>query len=228
MEPIRHQEPKNNFLKKVRALADKNKIVLVFDEVSSGFRLRVGGAHALFGVFPDIAVYAKALGNGYPIGAIVGRGEVMDAAQRSFISSTYWTERIGPAAALAVIKKMQAKKVPEYLEKIGAMIGAGWKDLAKKHALNLSFEGPNCLVGFSFNYDDKQELKTLFTQEMLKRHFLAGPSVYVSLSHTPALVKKYLRAVDEVFAIIGCALKSGNVKSFLDGSVSHSSFERLT
>lgn len=228
MEPIRHQEPKDGFLQKVRALANRHKIVLVFDEVSSGFRLRVGGAHVLYKVLPDIAVYAKALGNGYPIAAIVGTKKVMDAAQTSFISSTYWTERIGPAAALAVIKKMEVKKVPEHLERIGKIIGDGWEKLAKKHGLDISIEGPNCLINFSFNYKNAGEIRTLFIQEMLDRGYLGTTGVYVSFAHQESDVKRYLKVIDEVFGILKKAIESGIVKKLLRGPVAHSGFSRLT
>ena len=228
MEPIRHQEPMNGFLNKVREITDRKKIVLIFDEVSAGFRLRLGGSHELFKVEPDIAVYAKALGNGYPIAAIVGRKEVMEAAQKSFISSTYWTEKIGPTAALAVIKKMKAKKVPQHLERIGAMIGKGRKELAAKHGIALKIEGPNCLITLSFDDKNANELKTLFIQEMLDRGFLATTSVYVSYAHTEMHVKKYLSAVDEVFTVIKKALNENNVVKYLRGPVAHTGFNRLT
>jgi glutamate-1-semialdehyde 2,1-aminomutase len=228
MEPIRHQEPADGFLKKVRAIATKHKIVLIIDEVSVGFRIRLGGAYASYGIEPDIAVYAKALGNGYPIAAVVGRAEVMDAAQKTFISSTYWTERIGPAAALAVIKKMRAKKVPQHLDNIGAEIIKGWKRLAKKHGINIKTETPNCLCTFSFDYPNAQEIRTLFTQEMLDRGFLAVGSVYVSYAHTSAHVKKYLKAVDEVFALLRAAIDEGDVVSKLRGPVAQTGFKRLT
>jgi glutamate-1-semialdehyde aminotransferase len=228
METVRHHMPENDFLKKVQALAKAHGAVFVLDEVSSGFRLTLGGAYKLFGIEPDIAVYAKALGNGYPIAAIVGRKEVMEAAQKSFISSTYWTERIGPSAALAVIKKMRAKKVPQHLEKIGKMIGKGWESLAKKHGLEMSFDGPNCLITFTLNYPNAQELKTLFIQEMLERGYLTTTTVYVSYAHKEADVKKYLKAVDEVFAILKDGLTTNTVSQKLKFPVAHTGFSRLT
>ena len=110
MEPVRNYEPEDNFLGKVREIADKIGAVLVFDEISSGWRMTVGGVHKLYSVYPDIVVYAKAISNGFPMGAIVGKGKIMDVAQSSFISSSYWTEKIGPAAALATINKLQLKQ----------------------------------------------------------------------------------------------------------------------
>lgn len=228
VEPIRHQEPRNGFLEKVCKIARERKIVLIFDEVSVGFRMCVGGAHALFNVEPDIAVYAKAMGNGYPIAAIVGRKDVMDSAQKTFISSTYWTERIGPTAALATIKKMKAKKVPEHLEKIGRLIRNSWEKLAVKHKLKIKTEGPNCLASFSFQYENALEIKTLFIQEMLDRGFLTTTSVYVSFAHQTKDVKKYLGAVDKVFGTLKEAIEKGDVAKRLRGPVAHTGFSRLT
>lgn len=228
MEPSRHQEPRDNFLKKVRKIADKNKIALIFDEISSGFRRNVGGAHLLYKVNPDIAVFGKAMSNGYPMAAIIGRKKVMQAAQETFISSTYWTERVGPVAALATIKKMKKKNVPEHLDYIGKMIGEGWKKIAEKYNLDITIGGPNSLINFSFNYKNAQEIKTLFTQEMLKSGYLASLTVYVSFSHTKEHIKKYLIAADKTFGIISKAIKAKNVKKLLAGPVAQQGFKRLT
>ncbi len=229
VEPLRHQEPNNNFLKETARIAKKIGAVLIFDEISIGWRLNIGGAHLLYGVNPDIAVFAKAMSNGYPMAAIIGKKNVMQAAQDTFISSTYWTERIGPAAALATIKKMKKVNMPAHIKKIGGMIGKGWKKLAKKHELDVTVVGPEALITFSFNYDERgQKLRTLFTQEMLSRGFLASASVYVSYAHEENHVKIYLKAVDEVFRIIKQAIESKSINKFLKGPIAHSGFKRLT
>ncbi len=229
VEPFRHQEPRDNFLQKVKEIAGRIGAVLIFDEISIGWRLNVGGVHLLFGVNPDIAVFAKAMGNGFPMAAIIGREEVMQAAQKTFISSTYWTERIGPTAALATIKKMKKENVPAHLKKIGKMIGDGWKKMAKKHGLKINILGPEALITFSFDYGlDSQAIRTLFTQEMLRRGFLASGSVYVSFAHKENHVKKYLAEVDEVFGIVKNAIDGKKVQTILKGPIAHSGFKRLT
>lgn len=229
VETLRDHEPEDNFLQKVRDIATRIGAVLVFDEITIGWRLTVGGAHLKYGVNPDIAVFAKAMGNGFPICAIVGRRDVMDAAQKTFISSTFWTERIGPTAALATIKKLQEQNVPAHVETIGQLIGDGWKQAATAHGLKIKVMGPNALVAFSFDYGgESQAIRTLFTQEMLKRGYLASSSVYVSLAHTPDDVRKYLAAVDETFGIIKSAIDSESVLQKLEGPVAHSGFKRLT
>ncbi len=227
-EPLRHHEPENNFLHKIRQIADEIGAVFIIDEITMGWRLTVGGSHLLYDVNPDIMVTAKAISNGYPMAAIIGKKEVMDAAQNSFISSTYWTERIGPTAAIATIKKMLKYNVPAHLNRIGKLIGEGWMDLAKKYDLDIEILPPNALISFSFNYENAQELKTLFTQEMLKRGFLASTSVYVSYSHTENHVKMYLKIVDDVFGIMKDAMNMNSVASMLEGPVAYEGFQRLT
>ena len=230
VEPMRHQEPRDDFLKQVKKVAKRVGAVLIFDEISIGWRLNVGGTHLLFGVTPDIAVFAKAMSNGYPMSAVIGRREVMQAAQESFISSTYWTERIGPVAALATIEKMQRVRLPAHLKKIGRMIGEGWETLAKKHGLKLKVVfTPEALISFSFDYgEESQAIRTLFTQEMLRLGYLASGSVYVSYAHKERDVRAYLRAVDQVFGIIRGAVAKKHVLQLLRGPVAQIGFKRLT
>ncbi len=231
MEPMLHHLPQAGFLPKVQKIAKDNGIVLIADEVTVGWRKNVGGAHALLGMKPDLAVYGKAMSNGYPMAAIIGRGEVMDVAQESFISSTYWTERVGPVAALATIAKLERENVPAHLVKIGRMIGEGWKKLAAEKGLDLTvmldFEP---LVAFDLKYGDaSQALATLFTQEMLERGYLAAKKgVYVSYSHHDDDVRDYLEHAGEVFGIMKKAADSGNVEKLLKGPVAHTGFKRLT
>ena len=228
MEPIRNFEPEKGFLETIRAETRKRGIVLVFDEVSSGWRLTVGGAHLKFKVDPDVAVFAKGISNGYPMAAIIGRGEVMNAAQDSFISSTYWTERIGPTAALATIRKLQADNVPQHLIRTGKTVKDGWTKAALKHNLKIHVGGMDPLAHFAFEDKEPLVLKTLFTQEMLGRGFLASTALYASLAHTHKDIAGYLEAADQVFALIARAIKKGNPTSFLKKSVCHSGFKRLT
>ena len=228
VEPIRHQEPKNNFLQRIREIANETDAVLIFDEITSGWRLTIGGSHLLYNVNPDMMVTAKAISNGYPMAAVIGKAEIMDAAQTSFISSTYWTEAVGPAAAIATIRKLERYNVPFHLDKIGALIGKKWNELAKKYDLNFSILPPNALVTFTIDYENAQAIKTLFTQEMLKRGYLASTSVYVSYAHTEEIVNEYMKNADEVFGLIKNAIDNNNINTLLEGPISHSGFQRLT
>jgi len=229
VEPVRHHMPENNFLENVREIANEANAVLIFDEITSGWRMNTGGIHKLLNVDPDIAVYGKGMGNGFPIAAAVGKRDIMDAAQTSFISITFWTNRIGPTAAIATIHKMLEKNVPLHLCKIGNMIGDGWKKIAKKHDLKIEIiDAIPPLITFIFNNQESQALHTLFTQEMLSRGFLASKSIYVSYAHNESDIKRYLENVDVVFGIIKKAIEKNNIYNLLKGPVAHTGFRRLT
>ena len=173
MEPLRSSEPPAGFLEGVRALATRAGAALVFDEVTSGFRLLSGGAHLRYGVQPDVAVFAKGMSNGYPMAAVIGTAGVMEAAQGSFISSTYWTERIGPTAALATIVKHRRERVHEHLIALGTRVQDGWAALARRHGLHVHVGGIAPLGHLKFEYPNALAVRTLFTQLMLDRGILA-------------------------------------------------------
>ena len=224
MEPIRNSYPENDFLNRIRKVTEENGILLIFDEVSSGFRLCCGGAHLVLGITPDIITLGKAMSNGYPMAAIVGKGSVMKAAQDTFISSTYWTERIGLVAAIATMKKYKERKVEAHLDRIGQSVKDGLLKCARKHNISIAVSGINPLAHFEFKYADSLVYKTYFTQEMLKKGYLATTSIYASYAHNMDIVEKYLEAVDEVFADI--ALLDGKLP-VLENEVCHSGFQRL-
>ncbi|MCX6809667.1 MAG: aminotransferase class III-fold pyridoxal phosphate-dependent enzyme [Candidatus Berkelbacteria bacterium] len=226
MEPIRNFKPNKDFISAIRSETRKRKIVLIVDEVTAGWRLNLGGAHLTLGIEPDIAVFGKGMSNGYPMGAIIGKAKIMNKAQESFISSTYWTERIGPVAALATIKEFKRLSVQKKLITTGKMVQEGWARLAKKHSLEIKVEGIYPLGHFTFISKEPLVLKTLFTQEMLKKGFLASTAFYASYAHNKSDVKRYLQATDEVFEKIAKAQKS-DPKKYLDGEICHSGFARL-
>lgn len=227
MEPTRSKTPAAGFLEDVRHIADRIGAVLIFDEATVGFRLATGGAHLIYGVEPDMAVFAKAISNGFAMAAVIGREAVMQAAQNSFISSTYWTERIGPAAALATIAKHERERVPVHLARIGARVQQGWKVTADRAGLPVQISGMDPLSLIRFDVEDAQAVRTLFTQEMLDRGFLAGSAFYVTYSHTDAHIDNYLEAVEPVFALLASAVTDGTVRAHLHGPVAHSGFQRL-
>lgn len=228
MEPVRSVQPVPGFLEGVRQLADEQEAVFIIDEISAGFRMNCGGAHLLYGIKPDIAVFSKALGNGYPIAAIIGRASVMESAQKSFISSTMWTERIGPVAALAMIKKFRALKVHEHLMEIGRLIQEGWGTAGKRHGLTVNVSGIYPLSHFTFDDQDHLVMKAFFIQEMLEKGFLASNLFYSMFAHTKEHVAAYLTAVDEVFGRIKQLKDSGKLRASLKGEPSAAGFKRIT
>ena len=227
MEVSRNEEPKDNYLQKVRDLATKNNIVLIFDECTSGFREMFGGLHKKYGIEPDLSIFAKALGNGYAISACIGRKEFMQAAQQTFISSTFWTERIGPTAALKTLEVMEREKSWKTITKIGNNISSQWKNLADKHELSINTWGIPALSGYTFNSSNALSYKTLVTQEMLKKGYLAGNTVYACTEHTQDLVDGYFAELDPIFAIIKECEEGLDVNTLLEGPLCHSGFKRL-
>jgi len=228
MEPIRNVRPQPGFLEGVRSLADEIGAVFIIDEISAAFRMNSGGAHLLSDVEPDIAVFSKALGNGYPIAAIIGKADIMQAAQNTFISSTMWTERIGPTAALATIKKHKAVDAGKHLITIGKQIQSGWEHLAKKNDLKISIGGIPPLSHFSFEYDNALSMKALFVQLMLEKGFLASTLFYAMHAHKTEHVEQYLYAANEAFAAISNADQAGDLEKRLKGKSASAGFKRLT
>jgi glutamate-1-semialdehyde 2,1-aminomutase len=228
MEPIRNFKPDRDFFPGVIELARESGAVLIFDEISSGFRMNSGGAHLVLKVIPDLAVFSKALGNGYPMAAIIGKSEIMEAAQSTFISSTNWTERIGPVAAIATIKKHKEHNVGNHLMAMGKIVQNGWKDLSKKHFIPLEVTGIPPLSHFSFSIEESLEVRALFIQLMLAEGFLATNIFYPMYAHTEHEVNAYLEAVDLVFGEIAKALESKDVKQRLLGQPAIAGFKRMT
>jgi glutamate-1-semialdehyde 2,1-aminomutase len=227
MEVMRNEEPRNNFLKKVRALASKKNIVLIFDECTSGFRKTYGGLHKLYKVNPDIALFGKALGNGYPITAIIGKREVMECAENTFISSTFWTERIGPTAAISTLKTMKEVKSWKKIDSNGKMIIKKWKELAVKYELKISINGLPALCSFIFQGKNFQKYKTLITQEMLKKGFLASNAIYSSIAHNKDVLDQYFFELEKIFKLIQDCENGLSIDKLLEYPVSKSGFERL-
>ncbi len=228
MESVRYQEPEPGFLQFVAQETRKAGAVLIMDEVTAGFRHTVAGAHALYGIEPDMAVYAKALGNGFPCGAVVGKAEVMEAAQSTFISSTYWTERIGSVAALTTVKELIRRDVPSVLRETGLSVQKAWRETAAAHGISITIEGRPALCHYAINHDDAKVLGTLLTQEFLKRGILGNTSYYGSYAHTKDDVQRYADVLDDVFGVLAKAIDSGNPNGFLEGGCAVSGFTRLT
>lgn len=227
MEVSRSEDPKDGFLEKVRKLATDKGIVLVFDECTSGFRETFGGLHKKFGVEPDMALFGKALGNGYAITAVIGRRAIMEAAQSTFISSTFWTERIGPSAALATLDAMERVKSWEQITRIGTDIKLRWQAIADRHGLAIKTAGLPSLASFSFDSDHALAYKTLITQEMLSKGFLAGTSVYACTEHTTEIVDRYFANLDPIFGLVRECEEGRDVLGLLEGPVCHGGFSRL-
>ena len=228
MEVSRNEEPQDDFLVKVRKLANDNNIVLIFDECSSGFRQSNGGLHKVYGIEPDMAMFGKALGNGYAITAVIGKREIMDVAQSTFISSTFWTERIGPTAALKTLEIMEATRSWELITELGKSVGTRWKSLSEKYQLPIKVSGLPAMIGFTIQSSDWLKYKTYITQEMLKNNILASNVMYICTEHRQKEVDDYFLVLESIFKIISACHNSDlSIDSLLDGPICHSGFKRL-
>ena len=222
VEPARGEDAPKDYLIALKDYAQEIGAVLIFDEITSGFRMCPGGIHLNYGINPDIAIFAKSIANGYAMAAIIGTEKIMSSAQSTFISSTNWTERIGPAAAIATINKYISENVADHIIKTGNEVKKIWKVMADKHGICIKISGLPTLANFSIIHKNNQSMMTFFTVEMLKRGFLGYRQFKSSFSHTKKDLSKYAEAVDEVFQIIA------NNSSVLNTPPAHSGFTRLT
>jgi len=221
MECIRNKPVDVAFLKEIRETCDERGIVLIFDEVASGFRANYGGYHQKIGIYPDIVLYGKAMGNGYAISAVVGKEEVMQAAKNTFISSMFWSERIGYSAGLATLDKMKRKNVPELISLTGLQAKQMWASAAEEAGLTVEISGLDALASFQFSGDEDRVKITTFTQEMLKRGYLASNQFYPSVCHTTKEMDLYAEHLRDVFYDIADKVVT------LEGEPSRPGFKRL-
>lgn len=226
MEPIRNYEPTQEFKDVIHKMAQAKNVPLIIDEITAGFRICNGGAHLKLGFNPDIAVFSKALGNGFPSSAIIGKKWIMEYAQDAFITSTSWTERVGSVAALAMIDKFIKVNAASYMLEISTLVWNVWEEMAKKYNLKIHIGGFKPLIHFSFDNNHALNI-SYFTQEMLKKGFLASGNFYAMYAHTKEDVAKYAKAVDEVFGDLSNLIKENKVESKLEGQPVASGFARI-
>jgi glutamate-1-semialdehyde 2,1-aminomutase len=207
MEVSRNEPPKNNFLENVRKLTKNKNIVLIFDECTSGFRETFGGLHLKYKINPDIATFGKALGNGYAINAVIGKDSIMNYANSTFISSTFWTERIGSVAGLKTLEIMEKIKSWNIISSLGKKIKTNWEFLAKKNNIKIKIQGISALPRFDFVNVDNLYYKTFISQEFLKKKFLASNSIYLCTEHKLKILNNYFDILDSVFFKIGRSIE---------------------
>ena len=218
MEVSRNESPKKDFLENVRKLTKNKNIVLIFDECTSGFRETFGGLHIKYKINPDIATFGKALGNGYAINAVIGSNSVMNYVNSTFISSTFWTERIGSAAALKTLEIMDKIKSWRIITDIGVDVKKKWLQLSKIHNIKLDIIGFDAMPRFDFVNKNNIYYKTYISQEFLKKNFLASNSIYLCVNHNKNLIDRYFNILDSIFVKIKKSMDSdSDVEKLLDG-----------
>ncbi len=229
IEPCREKLPDKKYLRELRNIATKNNCVLIFDEITSGWRVGSSGIHMNLNVYPDIAVFGKTIANGFAMGAIIGRKKIMNLSTKTFISSAFWTERIGPSCALTFIKKHKKIQLGKILVSKGKKIKNIWKKAAKNSGLKIEIFGIDPLASFKLtNVSNWSVALTYFIQEMLKKGFLASDRCYANYMHTDQLMNKYEKTVNEVFKKISILDRNKKLKKSLDGPVKQMDFKRLT
>ena len=226
MEIARNILPDQKFLKFIRRECNKNKMILIFDECTSGFRQNFGGMHKIYKINPDLAVYGKSLGNGFAITAVLGKKKIMDASKKSFISSTFWSERVGYVAALETLNQMNKLKSWKKISKLGIYFRKKIKEISKKNNIDLELGGLLSIPSFVLKNDKKNILKTFITQEMLKNGYIINNAAYLCISHN-------IKILDQFFKVFNKILKNirnkplNEVKNLLISKESKSGFGRL-
>ena len=226
MEVSRNFRPAEGFLEEIRDVCTQRGLVLIFDECTSGFRETLGGLHLKYGVNPDIAVFGKALGNGYPITAVIGTQDVMNAARKTFISSTFWTDRIGPAAALKTLEIYERDRVWEQLTATGQAVIDIWNDISQKNSVPISISGLPALASFTFDTHN-QFFRTLLAERMLSSGVLASTSFFSSTCHSTKELSYYHDILDSIFSEISGLLSDQSLINNYKLTPAVSSFQRL-
>ena len=227
MEVQRSSEPDKGFLEQVREICNLKKIVLIFDECTSGFRETFGGIHLKYDIIPDMAIFGKALGNGYAITSIIGKSHIMQAAQNTFISSTFWTERIGYVAALATLDVMQKEKSWEKISKIGEIVRNSWEILFNKYDLKYTIGGIKPIPFFSFQSKNNLLYKTYITKKMLKTGYLASNLFFASTAHNERIINRYIKELEKPIKTIRECEDGKNIKELNIENICHDGFKRL-
>ena len=227
LETTRNSEPEPGFLEGARELADHCGACLIFDEITISWKLCRGGAHLNYGVSPDMAVFAKSLGNGHPMAAILGTADAIGGFHDTFISSAYWSEAVGPAAALAAVKKHMRVDVPAHLARIGNRVRDGLEKLARAHDVPWTSSCHPCLMYFGIDHPRSNALFTLWTVRMLARGFLSVGGIYPMLAHQDHHVDAFLAAAEPVMAELGEAIRADDIAQRIGGPEKESGFHRL-
>ena len=229
MEPLRSDMPPDGYLADVRRLADEHNVILIFDEVSTGFRMSPGGVQSVLGVEPDIAVFAKSISNGYAMGAVVGRRDVMEPASRMFVSSTYWSDMIGLRAALTTLQEIRRRDVPSYLTQLGQTIKARLNAVANETGCPVVATGIDVPPRLEFNVEDSisRKVSTVYIQEMAKRGCHGYTSFYLNAAQGEAEIEQTVDAARATFALIKDALDTNTVDGKLECPPRGDAFRRL-
>jgi len=206
--PFRHDAPYDQelpvegFHQGVRRLCDEQGIVFVLDDVRCGFRLHLGGSGECFGFRPDLSTYCKALANGYPLSACVGREELRRAAKKVFFTGSYFTSGVPMAAALACLRELQASGAIEHMRHVGTLLCRGLEEQARSHGLAVNVTGPPAIPFMTFADDASFARANVFCAAAATRgvYFHPRHNWFLSAAHTEADIRRTLDVTDVAFA----------------------------
>ena len=227
LEPFRDNGPDIGYLEEIRSISDKFGSVLIFDEVTSGFRETLGGLYTRTKVVPDLVTFGKAISNGIPMAALVGKKDIMKAFSSSFISSTYWGDRTGPAAAIATIKYMKKFKTGKIIMRKGKDLKKILKEASKKSKLNITISGMPSLISYQLDVPDWPMALTFISKQMLKKGFIFNDRIYANLAHKPFIIKKFKNAINDVFIDLSNKISSATLKESLPEGVKTMGFNKV-
>lgn len=230
MEPARSELPPPGYLEGVRSLAHEHEALLVFDEVSCGWRVRIGGIQEITGVTPDVTVLAKAMSNGYAMGAVVGSREAMAPAASMFVSSSYWSDNVGLVAALTTIRELKRRNSESFFELMGEKVRETINSALTSADLSGACLGLSSNPGIVFELADPELtpiVSTLFVQEMSRRGIFTATSLRVTMAHTEDDIRQLGEAAFEVFELIATGLRRGNLLDLLECDLKKEPFRRL-
>jgi glutamate-1-semialdehyde 2,1-aminomutase len=230
MEPCRGWLPEKGFLEKVRELTHEENVLLIFDEIVTGFRLSFGGAQEYYKVTPDIAVFGKAMANGYPQAAILGRRDFMECVTDMFVSSMFWGDTIGLIATKTCINEIKSRNTIENVWKKGAFYQKNINTIAQKYKVPFRLRGLPPVSYLEFSHENPnvaRELKLLFMQEMVERGFIMGDLIYFCEAHTDSVIQDCLSSAEEVISILSEALKNGDLSKRLKNRGYMEGFRRM-
>lgn len=230
LEPFVFEAPRDRFLHRLRDLCDERGIVLIFDEMWTGFRVAVGGAQEYFGVRADLACYSKAVANGMPLSILAGRHEIMELLERDvFFYTTFGGEALSLAAARATINELRAHDVPSHLARMGARLREGYNGIAEGLGMDYTrCAGFDCrtIVTFDAASGDPLAMKSYVQQELIRRGVLWSGFHTVSFAHTDDDVAYTLAAYRDVLPLLDAAVRSGDVASRVEGGLLEPVFRR--
>ncbi|QDI89692.1 aminotransferase class III-fold pyridoxal phosphate-dependent enzyme [Candidatus Nitrosopumilus sp. SW] len=224
LEPTQFEEPKNNFLQKVRKLADQNDSLLILDEIVTGFRFDLAGAQKYFGIKGDLVCFGKGMSNGLPLSAVTGTSEFMKTFDDLWVSSTNNSETLSMAGTKAVINEMKEKNTIQHCWKIGKILFDGWNKISEKNNINAKMTGyPIRMDLRCFNNSGSESLsmKSFILQEMVKQNVfmsILGAS-YICYSHSEQDVEKTLQSFENVCDIINTKIENDDYQKHMDGSL---------